>query len=95
NDPNLNDCALKSAIESLHQFSLGDIQRGLDPLDPILITEITVFVPNENGLKLVFKKNNKLISVDALVNLDVKNIYELSGKILMLPIKSNGDASIK
>ncbi|KOB71715.1 Takeout-like protein 4, partial [Operophtera brumata] len=95
NDPNLNDCALKSAIESLHQFSLGDRQRGLDPLDPILITEITVFVPNENGLKLVFKKNNKLISVDALVNLDVKNIYELSGKILMLPIKSNGDASIK
>lgn len=32
--------------------------------------------------------------MDALVSLDVKNIYELSGKILVVPIKSNGDASI-
>ncbi|XP_072933016.1 circadian clock-controlled protein daywake-like [Epargyreus clarus] len=42
-----------------------------------------------------FDLNKKLISADALVNLDVKCQYDLSGKILLVPIKSNGDASIK
>lgn len=58
NDPHLNECALKSAKESLYQFSQGDQNRGLSPLDPIHVAEMTVFVPNENGLKLVFKKND-------------------------------------
>ena len=113
NDPNLNDCALKSAKESIHQFSLGDTSRGLPPLDPLYVEEITAYIPNENGLKLVFKDNNfhglsvmkidglkfdlkkKLITADCLVTLDVKNKYELSGKFLMIPIKSDGDSSIK
>ncbi|XP_026319229.1 circadian clock-controlled protein-like, partial [Hyposmocoma kahamanoa] len=112
NDPNLNECALKSAKESLHQFSLGDTSRGLPALDPLYVEVMTVFVPNENGLKLVYKDNifsglsalemknlkfdlsKKLISADALVNLNVKSKYDLSGKILLLPVKSSGDASI-
>lgn len=42
-----------------------------------------------------FNLEKKVIFVDALVNLDVKNMYELSGKILIVPVRSNGDASIK
>ncbi|XP_049872266.1 circadian clock-controlled protein daywake-like isoform X2 [Pectinophora gossypiella] len=113
NDPDLNECALKSARESLHQFSLGDPARELPALDPLYVEEMTVYVPNENGLKLTFKENyfhglsvlqlndlkfdlnKKIITADALVNLDVKNKYDLSGKILVIPIKSNGDSSIK
>ncbi|XP_047990788.1 circadian clock-controlled protein daywake-like [Leguminivora glycinivorella] len=113
NDPNLNACALKSARDSLHQFSMGDASRGLDPLDPLFVPVMTVYVPNENGLKLVFSDNSfsglsvlrlddlkfdlnkKMITADALVNLDVTSKYDLSGKLLVIPIKSAGDSSIK
>ncbi|XP_063534642.1 circadian clock-controlled protein daywake-like [Cydia strobilella] len=113
NDPNLNACALKSARDSLQQFSMGDPSRGLDPLDPLFVPVMTVYIPNENGLKLVFNDNSfsglsvlrlddfkfdlnkKMIMVDALVNLDVTSKYDLSGKLLVIPIKSSGDSSIK
>ncbi|KAI8421669.1 hypothetical protein MSG28_009659 [Choristoneura fumiferana] len=113
NDPNLNECALKSARESLHQFSMGDPSRGLEPLDPLYVPIMTVYLPNENGLKLTFKENSfcglsalrlndlkfdlnkKLITADALVNLDVQGTYDLSGKLLVIPIKSSGDSTIK
>ncbi|CAH0587017.1 unnamed protein product [Chrysodeixis includens] len=111
-DPNLNECALKSARESIHQFSLGDKERGLPSLDPLLVSEMVVYIPNKQGIKVVFKDNSfsglsklhleslsfdlekKQIRADALVNLDVKNKYDLSGKLLMLPVQSNGDAAI-
>ncbi|XP_031766714.2 circadian clock-controlled protein daywake-like [Galleria mellonella] len=113
NDPNLNECALKSAKDSLQQFSRGDPNRKLPPLDPLYVSEMTVFVPNQNGFKLVFKENyfhglsdmklenlkfdlnKKIIFTEAIVNLDVHNKYELSGKLVALPITSNGDSSIK
>ncbi|XP_063826680.1 circadian clock-controlled protein daywake-like [Ostrinia nubilalis] len=113
NDPEVNECALKSARESIHQFSLGDPSRGLPSLDPVYVEEMIVYIPNENGLKLVFKNNyfhglagmqlenlkfdfdKKIITTEALVNLDVINKYELSGKLMVVPIKSNGDSSIK
>ncbi|CAG4930267.1 unnamed protein product [Colias eurytheme] len=113
NDPKLNECALKSARESLNLFALGDPSRGLLPLDPLYVAEMKIYVPDKNGLKVVFKNNyfkglaklqmedlkfdldKKLITADALVTLDVKNEYEVSGKILVLPIRSSGDASIK
>ncbi|XP_030022759.2 circadian clock-controlled protein daywake [Manduca sexta] len=113
NDPNLNECALKSARESIHRFSLGDPSRGLPPLDPLYVEKMIVYVPNESGFKVVFKDNNftglsdlkmedlrfdldkKLIIAEALVNLDVENTYELSGKVFIVPITSNGDSSIK
>uniref|UniRef100_A0A0K8TUP6 Takeout Protein n=2 Tax=Epiphyas postvittana TaxID=65032 RepID=A0A0K8TUP6_EPIPO len=113
NDPNLNECALKSARESLHQFSMGDPSRGLEPLDPLYVPVMTVYLPNENGLKLVFKENSfsglsalrlddlkfdlnkKLITADAFVSLEVTGTYELSGKLLVVPIKSSGDSTIK
>ncbi|XP_047509762.1 circadian clock-controlled protein daywake-like [Pieris napi] len=113
NDPNLNECALKSAQDSIRQFSLGDSGRDLQSLDPLYIPEMKVYIPDEKGLKIVFKNNyfkglsklqlkglkfdldKKLIVADALVNLDVKNEYEVSGKILLLAIRSSGDASIR
>ncbi|KAM3965003.1 juvenile hormone binding protein an-0895 [Aphomia sociella] len=113
NDPNLNECALKSARESLLQFSRGDTSRKLPPLDPLYVAEMTVYVPNQNGLKLIFKENyfhglsdmtlenlkfdlnKKIIYADAIVNLDVHNKYDLSGKLMIVPITSNGDSSIK
>ncbi|CAK1555372.1 unnamed protein product [Leptosia nina] len=113
NDPNLNICALKSANDSIHQFSLGDPERLMPSLDPLYVAEMRVHVPDKNGLRIVFKDNyfkgfsklqlvdlrfdldKKFIIADALVNLDVKNVYEISGKILLLPIRSSGDASIK
>ncbi|CAH1636533.1 unnamed protein product [Spodoptera littoralis] len=112
NDPNLNDCALKSARDSLHQFSQGDAERGLQPLDPLYVAEMTVYIPNKQGFKVTFKDNyftglsklhlenlkfdleNKMILTDALVTLDVKNTYDLSGKVLLIPVKSNGDSAI-
>ncbi|KAL0830499.1 hypothetical protein ABMA28_002662 [Loxostege sticticalis] len=113
NDPNINECALKSARQSIRQFSLGDPSRKLPSLDPSYVAEMTVYIPNENGLKLVFKDNyfyglsgmelqnlkfdfnKKIITTEALVNLDVTNKYELSGKLMMVPISSHGDSSIK
>ncbi|XP_059050001.1 circadian clock-controlled protein daywake-like [Achroia grisella] len=113
NDPNLNECALKSARESLEQFARGDTSRKLPPLDPLYVSEMTVYIPNENGLKLVFKDNyfhglsdmkleklkfdlnKKVIYTNAVVNLDVHNKYDLSGKLMIVPITSNGDSSIK
>ncbi|RVE54630.1 hypothetical protein evm_000751 [Chilo suppressalis] len=113
NDPNLNDCALKTAKESIHQFSIGDENRHLPPLDPVFVEEITIYIPNETGLKIVFKENyfhglsgmqikglkfdfnKKTISAEAMVNLEVANKYDLSGKIMLVPLKSNGDSSIK
>ncbi|KAJ8716585.1 hypothetical protein PYW07_003212 [Mythimna separata] len=112
NDPNLNECALKSARDSIHQFSLGDTERGLHPLDPLYVAEMTVYIPNKQGFKVVFKDNyftglskmhmeslkfdleNKLITADALVTLNVKNTYDLSGKLLLIPVNSNGDSNI-
>ncbi|CAB3254672.1 unnamed protein product [Arctia plantaginis] len=112
NDPNLNDCALKSAKESLYQFSLGDTERGFHPLDPLYVEEMLVYIPNKQGLKIVFKDNyftglsklhmeslkfnleKKIITADALVTLNVKNNYELSGKLLMIPVDSKGDSFI-
>ncbi|KAJ8723380.1 hypothetical protein PYW08_003292 [Mythimna loreyi] len=112
NDPNLNECALKSARDSIHQFSLGDTERGLHPLDPLYVEQMTVYIPNKQGFKVVFKDNyftglskmhmeslkfdleNKLITADALVTLNVKNTYELSGKLLLIPLNSNGDSNI-
>ncbi|XP_028033571.1 circadian clock-controlled protein-like [Bombyx mandarina] len=112
-DPNLNDCALKSARNSVHQFSLGDPERGLPPLDPLYVENMVVYVPNRNGFKVVFKDNyftglssltlqnlkfdmdKKIIAAQALVNLDVNNTYDLSGRILVIPIKSSGDSFIK
>lgn len=57
NDPDVNECALRSAKESIHQFSLGDPSRNLPPLDPVYVDQMTVYIPNENGLKLIFKDN--------------------------------------
>ncbi|CAH0683181.1 unnamed protein product [Spodoptera exigua] len=112
NDPNLNDCALKSARDSLHQFSQGDSERGLRPLDPLYVAEMTVYIPNKQGFKVTFKDNyftglsklhlenlkfdleKKMIIADALVTLDVKNTYDLSGRVLLIPVKSNGDSAI-
>jgi hypothetical protein len=42
-----------------------------------------------------FDFNKKIISTEAMINLDVANKYDLSGKLMILPIKSNGDSSIK
>lgn len=42
-----------------------------------------------------FDFNKKIITTEALVNLDVTNRYELSGKLMMVPISSHGDSSIK
>ncbi|XP_045532883.1 circadian clock-controlled protein daywake-like [Pieris brassicae] len=112
NDQYLNECALKSAQDSIRQFSLGDPARDLPSLDPLYIPEMKVYIPDEKGLKILFKNNyfkglsklqhglkfdldKKLIVADALVNLDVKNEYEVSGKILLLAIRSSGDASIR
>ncbi|XP_022124890.2 circadian clock-controlled protein daywake-like [Pieris rapae] len=113
NDPNLNECALKSGQDSIRLFSMGDPGRDLPSLDPLYIPEMKVYIPDEKGLKIVFKNNyfkglsklqlkglkfdldKKIIVADALVNLDVKNEYEVSGKILLLAIRSSGDASIR
>lgn len=57
-DPHLNACALKSARAAIRQFSLGDPMRGLPPLDPLYVAQMTAFVPNEQGLKIVFRGNN-------------------------------------
>nr|AFD34185.1 takeout like [Argyresthia conjugella] len=111
-DPNLNSCALQSAKDSLHRFSLGDKSRGLGPLDPLYVPEMTVYVPNQNGIKVAFLDNyfsglsnlklddlrfdlnKKMITADGMVSLDVKGRYELSGKILVVPVRSNGDSTI-
>lgn len=37
---------------------MGDPSRGLDPLDPLYVPIMTVYLPNENGLKLTFKENS-------------------------------------
>lgn len=42
-----------------------------------------------------FDLQKKQVVAEAIVNLDVKSKYELSGKIMMISVKSNGDASIK
>uniref|UniRef100_A0A2A4K402 Uncharacterized protein n=1 Tax=Heliothis virescens TaxID=7102 RepID=A0A2A4K402_HELVI len=112
NDPNLNECALKSARESIHQFSLGDPERGLHPLDPLYVAEMTVYIPNKQGFRVIFKDNyftglskmhmenlkfdleNKMIIADAMVTLHVKNTYDLNGRFLVIPVKSNGDSFI-
>ncbi|XP_075975443.1 circadian clock-controlled protein daywake-like [Anticarsia gemmatalis] len=44
------------------------------------------------GLKFDLQK--KMIIADALVTLDVKNTYELSGRLLLIPLDSKGDSSI-
>ncbi|XP_013190708.2 circadian clock-controlled protein daywake-like [Amyelois transitella] len=46
-------------------------------------------------IDLRFDLKKQIIFADALVNLDVNNKYDLSGRIMVLPVKSNGDASIK
>ncbi|XP_053604983.1 circadian clock-controlled protein daywake-like [Plodia interpunctella] len=46
-------------------------------------------------LDLRFDLKKKIIAADALVNMDVNNNYDLSGRIMILPVKSNGGASIK
>ncbi|XP_047025256.1 circadian clock-controlled protein daywake-like [Helicoverpa zea] len=112
NDPKLNECALKSARDSIHQFSLGDPDRGLHPLDPLYVAEMTVYIPNKQGFRVIFKDNyftglskmhmenlkfdleNKMIIADAMVTLNVKNTYDLSGRLLVIPVKSNGDSYI-
>ncbi|KAL4713174.1 hypothetical protein ACJJTC_018819 [Scirpophaga incertulas] len=113
NVPNLNECALKAAKESIHKFALGDKSRQLPPLDPLFVEDITIYIPNENGLKLIFKENyfhglsgmqveslkfnfeKRIITTEAIINLDVANKYDLSGKLMVVPIRSNGDSSIK
>lgn len=37
---------------------MGDPSRGLEPLDPLYVPIMTVYLPNENGLKLTFKENS-------------------------------------
>ncbi|KAG7298716.1 hypothetical protein JYU34_017123 [Plutella xylostella] len=44
---------------------------------------------------LKFDLNKKVITTDCLVNLEVLGRYDLSGKILVVPIKSNGDSTIR
>ncbi|XP_041979970.1 protein takeout-like [Aricia agestis] len=84
--------------------------RPLDPLHiPEIIVHIPdknglkiLFKDNDfKGLSHLYLSNidfnlkKKIISAEGLVSLDVKNKYELSGKILLLPISSHGDSSIK
>ncbi|KAJ0183220.1 hypothetical protein K1T71_001196 [Dendrolimus kikuchii] len=57
-DRHLNACALKSARAAIRQFSLGDPSKGLPPLDPLYVAQMTAFVPNQQGFKIVFKGNN-------------------------------------
>lgn len=41
-----------------------------------------------------FDLENKVIIADALVTLNVKNTYDLTGKLLIIPVDSKGDSNI-
>ncbi|XP_069688396.1 protein takeout-like [Periplaneta americana] len=114
NDPNINDCAKKSATEAIPHFINGDPKYRIPPLEPIIINELSVKKGSNNfgmefiatnaemrGLKdtvireirLDLKKQH--IEYDLLFpEVNITSRYNISGRVLVLPITGDGIAEI-
>ncbi|CAH0553015.1 unnamed protein product [Brassicogethes aeneus] len=109
-DPNLNDCALKSGIEALPHLLEGDKKYGIQTLNPYYVDlievnqgdlKVNLKKPVTTGLEKVTLKavkidtETKKMSINTLFhNIVVTGNYEISGKILILPIEGQGKLNI-
>nr|CAD7448201.1 unnamed protein product [Timema bartmani] len=115
NDPNLDECSLKSALAGASSLFKGDRTYNIPALDPLRITKIKIedTSADSTGLDITFNDldvhglseakivkakfdlKNKKINIDLTVEtLMIKSKYVIDGKILILPIKGNGDCSL-
>ncbi|XP_069688436.1 protein takeout-like [Periplaneta americana] len=114
NDPNINECAKKSAIESIPHFINGDPKYRIPPLDPIILDELSVKKGSNNfGMEFIATKAELTGLKDVTVNairidpkslhteyafsfkiLNITSRYNISGRVLLLPITGDGIAKI-
>ncbi|PSN50410.1 hypothetical protein C0J52_08564 [Blattella germanica] len=111
NDPNINQCALQAAKDTLPRLANGERSYGLRPLDPLEVSEIKI--SERNGLNLGLKnakihgltkgiiekvnvdlKKQKIHVEVKIPHLKVEGKYSINGRLLLLPIKGEGDISI-
>ncbi|KAG8227708.1 hypothetical protein J437_LFUL007990, partial [Ladona fulva] len=115
NDPNLDECFLKSARTTFPNLVNGDAMLKVPVLDPLRIEELRIGEDGSSsiGLDLAFYK----VDFIGLKNTDIRSAkfdkerlsfnfemyipkltvvgpYEVSGKILVLPIRGKGQSNI-
>ncbi|XP_045449931.1 circadian clock-controlled protein daywake-like [Melitaea cinxia] len=109
-DPNLNQCVSSVITAAGPIFAQGIPELGVKPLDPAELGKVVVKNPalnvvfedtvvtglsgfRLNAFKMNVEKGKALL--DFTANITLKAHYEMDGKVLILPIKGNGQAKIK
>ncbi|PNF31888.1 hypothetical protein B7P43_G07892 [Cryptotermes secundus] len=106
-DPNFNECALKHGREAIPRLLKGDPKYGVPVLDPMYVPEVSVeesgIKITARNFTIEGARNATLqdfrVDFDKLIvsiqfmapQLDFRGKYELSGKLVSLPIIGKGD----
>ncbi|PNF31891.1 hypothetical protein B7P43_G07892 [Cryptotermes secundus] len=106
-DPNFNECALKHGREAIPRLLKGDPKYGVPVLDPMYVPEVSVeesgIKITARNFTIEGARNATLqdfrVDFDKLIvsiqfmapQLDFRGKYELSGKLVSLPIVGKGD----
>ncbi|XP_047988997.1 circadian clock-controlled protein daywake-like [Leguminivora glycinivorella] len=108
-DPDFAACVKKQVILSLPQFTKGIPELGVPSIDPINLDDI-IIDGNGLKLSLRKAQMHGLSTVDVtdlkvnlkeesftlkfVANMSVSGVYNIDGRILVLPIKGDGDCFI-
>ncbi|XP_050348727.1 protein takeout-like [Nymphalis io] len=109
-DPKLNQCIESAITAAGEKFAHGIPELGIKPLDPAELGRIVVNNPalkivledtvvtglggfRINAFKMNLEKGKAVL--DFTANVTLKANYDMDGKVLVLPIKGNGQAKIK